>query len=144
MKRKGSALVECALSAAVMLPLLSGMFEIGYGMYSYNRLQNAVRAGARYASLRSYDSTTNSPTASFMTAVRNVVVYGNPEGGTTPIVSGLNSEHVQLNVAMNGTMPSKMTVSVSGFTIRTVFANLPLNQKPKATFAYGGRYTAGF
>jgi Flp pilus assembly protein TadG len=144
MKRKGSAVVECALSAAIMLPLLSGMFEIGYGMYSYNRLQNAVRAGARYASLRSYDSTTNSPTQAFVTAVRNVVIYGSPEGGATPIVSGLNPEHVQLAVSMNGSMPANMSVSVSGFNIHTVFTNVQLNQKPKATFAYGGRYTAGF
>jgi Flp pilus assembly protein TadG len=144
MNRKGNAIIEFALSAAVLFPMLAGTFELGYGMFSYNRLQQAVRAGGRYASLRSYDSVTSTPTNAFLTAVRNVVIYGDPEGGTTPVVNGLTPEHVTLNVALNGGVPATMTVAITGFEIKTIFTNVQLTNKPAAAFAYGGRYTAGF
>jgi Flp pilus assembly protein TadG len=142
--RKGNSIIEFALSAAVLFTLLGGTFELGYGMFSYNRLQQAVRAGARYASLRSYDSATATPTNAFLTAVRNVVIYGTPEGGATPVVNGLTPEQVQLSVEVNGSVPTTMTIRITGFPIRTIFTNVQLTGKPAASFPYGGRYTAGF
>ena len=138
--RRGSALVEFAVAVGVFVPLLTGTFQFGYSFFVYNKLQNAVRAGARYASLRSYDSTTSTPSSAFSNAVKNVVVYGDPDGGATPATSGLSTNEVFVTVTMTSNVPSLVTVDIRGFAINGVFGTITLNSKPAATFRYAGRF----
>lgn len=69
--RSGSAILEFALSFVLIFPLLAGSFQFGYSFYVYNRMQTAVEGGARYASLRTYDSETATPSPAYLNAVRN-------------------------------------------------------------------------
>jgi hypothetical protein len=107
----------------------------------------AVREGARYASLKPYDSRTTTPTSAFQTAVQNMVVYGNssPADGAAPIVPGLTAGNVQLTVTGGGagtlTAPTQITVSITGFQVDSVFGKWNLNGKPNATFPYTGILT---
>src|SRR5690349_6943876 len=80
---RGEALIEFALSFFLIFAIFSGIFQFGYTFYVYNSLVNAVREGARYASIKPYDSTTTTPSSAFQTAVQNMVVYGdaNPANG---------------------------------------------------------------
>ena len=147
MKRKrtrGGAMVEFAMSASLLLPLMTGLFELGHGLYTYNKLQTAVRAGARYASMRSYDSSSSTPSDAFRLAVRNVVIYGEPGGAGEPNVPDLEPAQINIVVGMSGAVPSEMTVKVNGYALDTIFGSVTLTNKPAATFAYGGRYTAGY
>src|SRR5207245_9985969 len=68
--------------------------------YVYNTLVIAVREGARYASIKPYDSTTTTPTSAFQNAVRNMVVYGdqNPPGDRKS--TRLNSSHGSISYAV--------------------------------------------
>ena len=50
--RRGSTFIELALAAPLFLLILAGCFQYGYYFFIYNRLENSVRAGARYAALR--------------------------------------------------------------------------------------------
>ena len=143
-RRRGGAMVEFAMSASLLLPLMTGMFELGHGLYTYNKLQTAVRAGARHASMRSYNSANSTPSVAFETAVRNVVLYGNPAGGSGPNIPDLTPQHIGLSVRMEGSAPVEMTVTVNGYPLDTIFGVLTLTNKPYASFTYGGRYTAGF
>ena len=146
MKRgeRGNVMVEFAFSMALLIPLSLGMFQVGEAFYNYNKLETAVRAGARYASIRSYNSSSGTPSAAFLSAVRNVVVYGDPAGGTRPVVAGIAPQDVNLTVTMNGATPATMEVRVGRFTADTIFGTLKLQNKPLAVYSYGGRYTAGY
>src|SRR5579871_6578983 len=47
--RRGSVLVESALSTLPMLALLWGIFDIGFAIFVKNTMNFAVRQGVRYA-----------------------------------------------------------------------------------------------
>jgi Flp pilus assembly protein TadG len=132
-------MVEFAVSAPLFLLIFTTCFQFGYYFYIYNRLEGAVRAGARYASIRAYNSTDSTPAGDFATAVNNVVVYASPAGGTQPVVTGLASGNVNLSVTMNNNVPSQMKVSITGYQINAVFGTWTLSGKPVAVFRYEGR-----
>src|SRR5437879_12409267 len=113
--RRGSALLEFAIAASVLVPLFTGTFQFGYTLYVYNNLQSAVRGGARYASMRSYDSATATPSSGFSTAVKNMVVYGNPDGSGQPVSRGLTASNVQIKQNMHGAAPDSITVQITGY-----------------------------
>ncbi len=78
--RRGNAILEFAVASSILVPLFAGVFQFGYTLYVYNSLDSAVRGGARYASLRAYDSATAAPSAAFSKAVGNMVVYASNPG----------------------------------------------------------------
>lgn len=138
--RRGNALVEFALAVGLLLPMLFGTFEFGYAFYTYNRLIAAVREGGRYASLRTYDSSTTTPSDTYSTAVKNAVVYGDPSGNGTPIVSGLATGNVGVTMTMSSGVPDMVTVSLTSFTIDTMIKTFNLANKPSAAFRFEGTY----
>jgi len=137
---RGGATIEFALSFALLFVVFTGVFQFGYAFYQYNALVSAVRGGARYASLRTYDSPTATPSADFLDAVRNMVVYGDPNGGSQRLVRGLTPETVTLTVTLDRNVPYEVTVGITNYQIDAVVASMTLNGKPKATFPYVGRY----
>jgi len=136
-RRKGSALIEFAISFGLLFPLLYGTLEFGLGFFYYNQLANAVRAGARYAAYRTYKSSTSTPDRAFTTAVSNVVVYGDPAGGATPIVPGLTTANVNITVGMVKNVPRTMSVNINNYSMNVFFKTFLL-KKPSATFPYIG------
>ena len=146
-RERGNALIEFALSFFLIFAVFSGIFQFAYSFYVYNTLVVAVREGARYASIKPYDSTSTTPTSGFQNAVRNMVVYGdpNPPGGAPPAVPGLLASNVALFVTGGGagtlTAPTQITVSITGFRIDAVFGTWNLSGKPNATFPYMGILT---
>jgi Flp pilus assembly protein TadG len=138
-KRQGSVLVELTLSLTFLTGLFLGVWQFGYAFFIYNELEEGVRAGARYASNRTYDSATSTPTAAFLTAVQNVVVYGDPApaSGATPVAPGLTTGNVALTVGFTS-VPTSMTVSISGYTLPTYFGNATLSGKPTTSFQFVG------
>jgi Flp pilus assembly protein TadG len=137
---RGNAMVEFALSFGLLFAVFAGVFQFGYAFYVYNTLESAVRAGARYASLRTYDSATSTPSAAYLTAVRNMAVYGNPSGGTQPVAPGLTPEKVTLTVTMEKNVPVRVAVGITNYTIDAVVRSFTLTSKPRATFPYMGRF----
>lgn len=138
-RQRGNALVEFALAFSFLFPAITGTFQFGYAFFVYNELQNAVRAGARHAAFKGYDSGTTTPSEAFSTAVKNTVVYGNPGGGATPIVPNLSTDNVSLTVTFVGTAPARMTVAIRNYTISAFLTSFTIN-KPSATFNYIGVY----
>ena len=136
--RRGSALIELAVVMGILVPVFAGVFQFGYTLFVYNTLQSAVRGGARYAAMRSYDSGGATPSAAFSAAVQNMVVYGNPEGTGQPVAPGLAASNVQVLPNMSGAMPESMTVAITGYTVDAVFTSYTFNGKPSTTFPYTG------
>src|SRR5690242_3426808 len=123
---RGNAMVEFAIGSGLLVAAFAGTFQFGYTFLLYNNLENAVARGARYASVVPYDSSTTTPSDAFKTQVRNMVLYGSPTAGTSAVLPGLASGNVNLTVTFTNGTPRAMTVSISGYTINSVFGTTTL------------------
>jgi Flp pilus assembly protein TadG len=126
--RAGTALIEFAVSLILLATVFVGVFQIGYAFLSSGTLVSAVRAGARYSSLRQRGAVADPEVAK---AVRNLVVYGDPAPAehAKPVVQGLAISNVEI---VNG--PDTSTVSLRGFEVDALFAKLKLDGRPTVTF----------
>jgi Flp pilus assembly protein TadG len=131
--RTGSALIEFAAALILLSGMFTGIFQVGYTFFTYSTLVNAVRAGARYASLHAPN--TNAADPQFSKSVINMVVYGEPHPAVEakPVVRGLAPDNVQLILG-----PSTATVSVRGFEIDAIFTKVALVGRPTITFPFTG------
>lgn len=137
-------MVEFTLSMMLLMPLFLGGWAFGYTFFQYAQLENAVRAGARYASTVNYDSSTSTPSPAFLAAVRNVTVYGDPNANpasATPVVSGLTTGNVNLTVGFVNSAPATMTVSISNFQVLSYPGKATLSNKPFVSFPYVGYWS---
>ena len=144
-RERGQVLVEFALVSPLILALLFGGIQFGYAFYTYNNLAKAVSDGARYASMHTYfglcTTSCNSDPA-FVTAVQNVVLYGNPipSGSPNPVVYNLASGNVTVTVAAVNNVPTTVTVGITGYSMSLPLSSVTLTNKPAAMFPYVGRY----
>lgn len=109
---------------AIVLPLLMIMFaataEFGRYFYAYTTLAKGARVGSRYlvtACNKSYEDTN----------AKNLVVYGNVAGTSSPILPGLDPTQISIirkdsagNVITDG-VPQTVTVTVTGLNFSPVF-----------------------
>jgi Flp pilus assembly protein TadG len=137
--QRGNAMVEFALGAGILVLVFTGVFEFGYAFYVYNNLVAAVDNGARYAAYRTYDSDNTTPSSAFSTAVKNMVVYGQPSTGTKSVAPGLTASNVVLTPIFTNNVPSGMKVSLSGYSLNALFKTFTLN-KPVVTYPFLGVY----
>jgi Flp pilus assembly protein TadG len=130
-RRAGTALIEFAAALILLSGMFTGIFQVGYTFFTYTTLVNAVRAGARYASLQAPNSNVADP--EFAKSVVNMVVYGEPRPAPSakPVVRGLTPDNVQLSLG-----PSAATVSVRGFAIDALFTKVSLAGRPTVTFPF--------
>ena len=132
-RRTGSTLIEFAAALILLSGMFTGIFQVGYTFFTYTTLVNAVRAGARYASLQAPNSNVAVP--QFSKSVANMVVYGEPRPAAEakPVVRGLAPDKVELILG-----PSTATVSVRGFEIDAIFTKVALAGRPTVTFPFTG------
>ncbi len=135
-------MVEFALAYPILFLAMSGTFHFGYVFMTYDSLQTAIRAGARFASLADFDSPDGT---AFVEAVKDVVVSGKTDpdvGVDPPVVSGLTAAHVAVDSSdRDGSgMPITVTVSISGYAIDTFVDSFSLNSKPSSRFVYQGQF----
>lgn len=136
--QSGSALVEFAISFSVVWLLFSGVYSFGYSLYIYNRLQTAVANAVQLGATWDYDS---SNASTYTTAIRNMVLYGDTSTGTSPIVPNLSASHVLVSIGTDAKqVPRDVQVSVSGYSIKSVFQTIVLTGKPRAITRYTGRW----
>jgi Flp pilus assembly protein TadG len=99
---QGTTLVEFSIAALVFLTVMFGVIEFGRALWVHNALADAARRGARYASVHSSGDADK---------VKNVVVYGDEDGGATPMIPNLTTDNV--SVDYSGWAVNGGTVSVS-------------------------------
>lgn len=142
-RRRGNAIVEFALSGGLLITMALGTYQFGYGLYVYDTLQSAVRNGARYASKRSYKSSSNACVDKIVTSIRNMTVYGDPtpEAGADAVVRGLTTSKVSVSYTKDANgVPYEVTVTISNFDIETVLNTFHFNEQPYTKLPYLGRY----
>jgi len=118
-KQNGVALVEFALILPLLLILTFITTEFGRALYQYNTIAKSLRDASRYLSAQDPSIATTDPTK--ITAAKNLVVFGNPAGGTTPLVLGLSTSHVPTPTwQFKGSGPAinTVTIKVTGYKFR--------------------------
>lgn len=113
-RERGSTLVEFAIGATVFLTVMFAVIEFGRALWIHNALADAARRGARFAVVNKEVSSD---------AVKKVVVYGDPAGGTTPLVNNLTVENVNVTYSGFGLSGGTATVSITNYQFQFV---LPL------------------
>ncbi len=108
---RGSTLVEFAIGATLFLTVMFAVIEFGRALWVHNALSDAARRGARYAVVN---------TAADSAAVKNVVVYGDPAGGTNPLVENLTTSNVNVTYSGFGLSGGTATVSISNYSFQFV------------------------
>src|SRR5262244_337578 len=83
-EERGLELLEFAIGATVFFIGLFAILEGCRLLWTHNALADAARRGARYAVTHYNNSTCRD-------YVKNVVVFGDPAGGTQPVVNGLTT-----------------------------------------------------
>lgn len=142
--QKGHALVELALSAAVMVTCLSGAFRFGYTFYVYNELVTAVGNAGRYAAMRSYRAVTPEDIEKGKAAIRNMAVYGNPSPapGAAPVVRDLTPQQVDVSWVEGkpGEAPTVVDVSIVNYKSDAAMGSFTLDHRPMVEFPFVGRF----
>ena len=113
---KGSTLVEYAIGATVFIMAVFGVLEFGRALWAHNALTDAARRGARYAALHP----PNDP------GVKNVVVYGDPVGGTQPLLPDMSTDNVVVTYSGDFSVNSgTTTVTITNYQFKFVLPFLP-------------------
>lgn len=114
---RGSTLVEFSIGVTVFLMAMFGVVEFGRALWAHNALTDAARRGARYAALHSVSSDDS---------IKNVVVYGDPAGGTQPLMSDLSTSNVQVTHSSDFSVNAgTVTVSITDYQFKFVLPFLP-------------------
>ena len=108
---RGATLVEYALALSVFLVSMFAVIEFGRALWTHNALADAARRGARYAALHS---------AADAADVKNVVVYGDPAGGTQAMIPNLTTTNVSVNYSGFGLNQGTVTVSITNYQFQFV------------------------
>jgi Flp pilus assembly protein TadG len=132
---RGSTLVEYSIAALVFVTSMFAVMEFGRALWVHNALSDATRRGARYAVL-------NSPAN--IAQVKNVVVYGDPAGGTKSIVPNLSTGDVTVTYSDMAVNKGSATVSINSYQFQFVIplVGTTINM-PKYTTSLTGE-SAGF
>lgn len=136
--RRGTAVVEFGLALPLLALLFMGIFQYGYTIWVYNRLVTAVKNGAVMASRLDYDGYASG--AAFTTQVRNMVVFGDPNGGGRPLAPNLSTGNVVVTSTKDILgLPKIITVRISGYRVSAVVRTYTF-ERPTLSVRYMGSY----
>ena len=108
---RGATLVEYSIAVMVFMVAMFAVIEFGRAIWVHNALSDAARRGARYAVLHS---------ANDVADVKNVVVYGDPAGGSQPTVPNLSTTNVSVTYSQFGLNKGTVSVSVTNYQFQFV------------------------
>lgn len=108
---RGATLIEFAIGATVFLTAMFAVLEFGRALWIHNALSDAARRGARYAVVN---------TAADVNKVKNVVVYGDPAGGTNPLIPDLSTGNVDVTYSNFGLSDGTATVRITNYQFQFV------------------------
>jgi Flp pilus assembly protein TadG len=86
------------------------VIEFGRALWVHNALADAARRGARYAVINLANEE----------KVKNVVVYGDEDGGVTPMIPNLTTDNVTVNYSDFAVNKGKVTVSIEAYQFQFV------------------------
>ena len=115
---RGATLVEFSIAVTVFLISVFGVIEFGRALWVHNALTDAARRGARYATLH---------TAAQVGEVKNVVVYGDPAGGTQALVPNLTTANVTVSYSNMAVNKGSVSVGITDYQFQFVIPLIGTN-----------------
>jgi Flp pilus assembly protein TadG len=109
--QRGSTLVEFSIAATIFITAMFAVMEFGRALGVHNALTDAARRGARYASMHTQASSAQ---------VKNVVVYGNPEGSGQAMLTNLSTGIVNVDYNNFGLNNGTVSVSITNYQFQFV------------------------
>lgn len=136
-RQRGNVSIEFALSVTLLWTMVGGVYSLGHSLYAYNKLTVAVSNAARFGGRDGLGSSVTQ----FADRIKNVAVYGNPEGTGDALLTGLQTSNVDVAIEQDAAgVPRSVTVGIQNYTLDGVFWTTSLINKPYATARYAGRY----
>jgi Flp pilus assembly protein TadG len=124
---RGVQLVELAIVVPIFVLLLAATAEFGRYFYEYTTLAKATRGAARYLITANVNNIED-------TKAKNIVVYGNPAGTGSPIISGLTTGNVTITRQVGATgvpcLPETVKVEIVNFKHQPIFDLAKLTRIP--------------
>jgi len=122
---RGSTLVEFAIGATVFLTVMFGVIEFGRALWTHNALADAARRAARYAvnqpaATPAGTKTSGTNVGPSISAIRNVAVYGDPAGGSKPLVTDLTPENLNIQYTNFGVGSGTVAVTITNYQFKFV------------------------
>ncbi|MGH9904171.1 MAG: TadE family protein [Pyrinomonadaceae bacterium] len=123
--QSGATLVEFAIGATVFLTAMFGIIEFGRLLWTHNALADAARRAARYAVNQpaanpAGTKTTGTNVGPSVTAIRNVGVYGDPAGGSQPMVNNLTPANLNVEYTAFGVGDGTVAVTITNYQFQFV------------------------
>jgi Flp pilus assembly protein TadG len=103
--------VEFSIGVTIFITAMFAVMEFGRALWVHNALTDAARRGARYATLH---------TQADAASVKNVVVYGNPQGSGQPMLNNLNTGIVNVDYNNFGLNDGTVSVSIDEYEFQFV------------------------
>ena len=137
---RGTQLAEASIILPIFLILFAATAEFGRYFYEYTTLAKAARVGARYLTSAQVEPAEDN-------TAKNIVVYGNPVGSGSPILTGLDKSNVVIT-RQGGTpvLPQTVEVEIQGFKHQPIFdlglilktpsLSMNVDVKPSVTMRY--------
>ncbi|HVQ37236.1 MAG TPA: TadE/TadG family type IV pilus assembly protein [Pyrinomonadaceae bacterium] len=118
--QSGATLVEFAVGATVFLTAMFAVIEFGRALWIHNALSDAARRAARYAVNQSASTPAGVPTTGMnvgpsLTAIRNVAIYGDPAGGSRPLVTDLTPANLNVQYQAFGVGEGTVAVTITNY-----------------------------
>ena len=113
-RERGVSMPEMALGGVLFFTTMFGIIEFGRALTTYNALSEAVRRGARYAATQPQANIAN---------VENMVVYGTPTVGTSPVATSLIPADVTVTYTNFGMNSGHVKVAISNYSF---YFNVPM------------------
>jgi hypothetical protein len=110
-------MIEATLIIMLFLIILFSIFDFGFVTFQHQTLLHQVRSAARYGVIAEWCEDPDPACTNIATvdAVKNIVLYGKPEGGTTPMF-GLNASLIEVTrQGVRHTPAEQVVVKLSGY-----------------------------
>jgi Flp pilus assembly protein TadG len=136
---RGTAIVEFTLTATFFLMMIMAIISGGHLFFTHNALVESTRRGARYAATLAKPATgfcaNNSTTVD---PVKNMVLYGTPTLGTTPLVNNLTASNVTVCYSSDyGVAQGTVSVKIENYNYTFAVAARVINMPPYQTTVVG-------
>jgi Flp pilus assembly protein TadG len=136
---RGTAIVEFAITAAFFLMMIMAIVSGGHLFFTHNALVESTRRGARYAAMLQKPATescvNNSTTVD---PVKNMVLYGTPAAGTTPLVNNLTAANITVCYSNDfGVGQGTVSVKIENYNYTFAVAGRVINMPAYQTTVVG-------
>lgn len=118
----GLAAVEFIIALPLLLILTVLVIDVSRAFIQYTEVNKALQNGARYAVVETY-GTLSFNTIAEESEIKNVVIYGHPAGGTTPVLNYIGVDDIIITPPT--TITKEVTLSAT-YNYVPIFLQLPV------------------